>query len=69
MGNIICKCGSIILNDNIDFWNGCNEEGEEYGVITAKCDKCGKDYETSEWGEWENEEAAKEYLQDYINKL
>ena len=64
---VTCRCGSIIPDDNIDKWNGCNEEGEDYGVVTASCDKCGKDYETSQWGEWDDLEDAKNYLQDYIN--
>ncbi len=65
--NVTCLCGAIIPDDNIDKWNGCNEEGEDYGVVTANCDKCGADYETSQWGEWDDLEDAKSYLQDYIN--
>jgi hypothetical protein len=64
---VTCRCGAIIPDDNIDKWNGCNEEGEDYGVVTANCDKCGADYETSQWGEWDGLEDAKSYLQDYIN--
>lgn len=64
---VTCRCGAIIPDDNIDKWNGCNEEGEEYVVVTADCDKCGADYRTSQWGEWDDLEDAKSYLQDYIN--
>jgi hypothetical protein len=65
--HVTCRCGAIIPDDNIDKWNGCNEEGEDYGVVTANCDKCDADYETSQWGEWDDLEDAKSYLQDYIN--
>lgn len=64
---VTCRCGSIIPDDNIDERNGCNEEGEEFGTVSAICDKCGNDYETSQWGEWDDLEEAKEYLQEYIN--
>jgi hypothetical protein len=64
---VTCRCGAIIPDDNIDDRNGCNEEGEEFGTVTANCDKCGHDYETSQWGEWTDLEEAKGYLQEYIN--
>lgn len=64
----VCNCGNAINDDEIDYSNRCNEEGKEYGVVTATCDKCYTDYETSQRGEWEDFEEAKSYLQDYINK-
>lgn len=45
------------------------EKGEDYCVVSATCDICSSEYETTEWGEWENLEAAKEVLQDYISKI
>ena len=59
---VTCSCGCVIPDDNIDKWNGCNELGEDYGVVTAHCDKCGDDYEANQWGEWESLEEAKEVL-------
>ncbi|MBK9479951.1 MAG: hypothetical protein IPN99_14115 [Bacteroidetes bacterium] len=68
IGAVTCRCGAIIPDDNIDKWNGCNEEGEDYGVVTANCDKCGADYETTaNLSEWDDLEDAKSYLQDYLN--
>lgn len=67
ISGVTCHCGEIIPDDNINKWNGCNEEGEDYGVVTANCDICGAEYETTQWGEWDNLEDAKSYLQDYIN--
>lgn len=64
---IICRCGAIISDDAIEFWNASNEEGEEYGVVTAECKSCGVEYETSQWGEWDSKEDAMQYLSNYIN--
>lgn len=64
--HVVCRCGATIPDDEVDYWNGCNEEGEDYGVVTAQCPKCKTDYETSQWGEWDNKEDAVEYLSDYI---
>lgn len=47
---VTCFCGAIIPVSNINHWNASNEEGEEYGVVTAHCDGCKKEYETSQWG-------------------
>jgi hypothetical protein len=68
IGNVTCPCGAIIPDENIDKWNTCNEVGEEYGVVVANCEYCGADYETSQWGEWEDLEEAKSYLQDSLNE-
>jgi hypothetical protein len=63
---IICRCGANIPEHNIDHYNGCNEEGEEYGVVSAYCDICHKEYETSQWGEWDDYIQAKNTLIQYI---
>ncbi len=63
---ITCGCGAIISPDNIDHWNGTNDEGEEYGQVTAYCDVCKKDYETFQWGEWEDESEVITCLKEYI---
>lgn len=69
MGNkIVCNCGNEIPDEEIDFWNGCNEEGEDFGVVSATCPKCDTEYETNQWGEWDDKEDAKSVLQDYINE-
>lgn len=64
---VVCNCGSIIPDENIENLNKCNEFGEDYGVVTASCEKCGANHETSKWGEWCDFEEAKIYLQEYIN--
>lgn len=48
---IKCRCGAFIDILNIEKWNGCNEEGEEYGVVTATCKNCETEFESSQWGE------------------
>jgi hypothetical protein len=63
---IICHCGAIIKEDDIEHWNSENDEGEEYGLVEATC-ICGKNYQTTQWGEWKSFEEAKEYLNEYIN--
>lgn len=65
---VTCQCGAIITDNNIDAKNRCNEEGEDYGVVAAKCEKCGAVYEASQWGEWDNPEDAKTCLQAHINQ-
>jgi len=63
---VICYCGAEIPDSNIDYHNGCNEEGEEYYEGTAEC-TCGKEFEWNEWGECDGLSQAKEDLQEYIN--
>lgn len=61
-------CGETIPDTNIENWNGCNEEGEDYGKVTATCEKCSGEYETYQWGEWQNFEEAKERLNEYLKE-
>ena len=63
---VSCRCGELIDESVIDYWNGCNEEGSEYGRVTADCKSCGKYWEASQWGEWEDKNEAMNYLNDYI---
>ena len=63
---ITCECGVIIPHDQIDYYNGTNEEGEEYGEVEAYCKVCKKEYKGSQWGEWESETEALECLKEYI---
>lgn len=65
---VACHCGAIIPNDEISCVNGCNEEGEEYGEVSAQCNVCKRDYETFQWGEWDDRDEAIEYLKEYIEK-
>ena len=65
---IICHCGAIIKEDDIEHWNTENEIGELYAVVKAICE-CGKSDETSQWGEWDSPEEAKECLKEYINPV
>jgi hypothetical protein len=67
--NLICKCGEIIPDANIDYSNRCNEEGEDYFEASAHCDKCKADYDTSGWGEINSTDEAKEYLIDGVTDL
>lgn len=63
---IKCNCKAFINPMDIEKYNGTNEEGEEYGVVTAECKKCGKEYETSQWGEWEDWNEAYDCLTEYL---
>ncbi len=63
---MIKNTGANIPYDDVDYWNGCNDEGEEYCVVTAQCPECKTDYETSQCGEWDNKSDAIKYLADYI---
>lgn len=56
--NVICKCGAEITG--IEYYNGCNELGEDYYEGNATCDSCNEYYEWSEWGENEGLEQVKE---------
>ena len=62
---VTCCCGLVIPDEDIDYYNRCNEEGEEYYEGDADC-SCGKYWEWSEWGECESLSEAKEDLQEYI---
>jgi hypothetical protein len=64
--NIVCNCGNEIPDEDIEKSNGSNEEGEEYGEVRALCSRCGTYWETSQWGEWDSMDEAKEVLQEYI---
>lgn len=68
MSELTCECGAIIPLENVDHNNGCNEEGEDYGIVSAHCNACNKEYETSTWGEWDSFEEAVNYLMEYINE-
>lgn len=65
--HVICRCGAIIPDEDIEKINGSNEEGEDYGEVSAYCEKCGTEYETMKWGEWDDLEEAKSVLHDYIS--
>lgn len=62
---VSCCCGLTIPDSEIDYKNGCNEEGEDYFIVIADC-TCGKDYEVSGWGELDSITEAKEELKEYI---
>ena len=64
--NVVCRCLSEIPENEIEYYNGCNEEGEDYAVVTGHCPNCKVEYETSQWGEWDNKEDAFQYLNNYI---
>ncbi len=65
---LICKCGTEIPDSEIEYKNSENEEGEEYGDAYCSCSVCQADYETWQWGGFENREHAKGVLIDYINE-
>lgn len=46
-----CKCGKEIELSEIDFFNKCNEEGEDYYEFNFKCFKCGLEVEGYGWGD------------------
>lgn len=69
MKEVKCLCGTAIPDDNIYYYNRCNEDGEEYSIIEAECPSCHKEYEVSEWGETEDKEEAKESLSYYISEM
>lgn len=61
---IICTCGSVIKD--VDHISGCNDEGEDYGEVSATCKTCGKEWEVWRWGEWENKIEAINHLIGHI---
>lgn len=67
--NVHCPdCGSELVNgQHIDYWNGCNEEGEDYGVVKVVC-PCGFEIEDSKWGEWEDYDDVSEFLFAELSK-
>lgn len=62
------KCDTVLSDEDIWYRNGCNEEGEDYGIVEAECPSCGMGWEESQWGEFEDLEEAKEYLILQIKK-
>lgn len=56
---VTCSCGAIIPHENIDHWNGCNEEGEEYGWS----------YGIFQWGEWESRDEALRHIKNYLKEI
>ena len=62
---VICSCGSEIVS--LDYWNKCNDQGEECYEGVAEC-SCGKYWLWDGWGECEGLEQAKSDLQEYINE-
>ena len=64
MKNLICKCGEIIPNENIEFWHSDTiEEGYHFGVI-AKCNSCKFELDIKDSGTVENLDEAIDKLQD-----
>lgn len=59
-------CGAEICVDEIEYNNRCNDLGEDYGEVYAKCNVCNAEYETSKWGEWDSNNEAIEYLIECI---
>lgn len=46
-----CKCGKEISPDEIDYSNGCNEEGEDYYTFEFRCSGCGLEIEGFGYGD------------------
>ncbi len=67
MSYIKCNCGNFIQDDVMEFYNQCNEEGEEYGTVEIYCENCSSDHEASQWGHFEDQKEAMDYLQEYID--
>ena len=51
------KCQAEIALDEIEYYNGCNEEREDYAVVQYTC-SCGEEYEFNQWGEVDNMDEA-----------
>ncbi len=68
MEDIICKCGNIIESHEIDYRNGTNEEGEEYGEAEVTCLMCGKEYSTNQWGNFEGKWEAIQLISDKVKE-
>lgn len=65
--SVVCSCGAMIKADDIDYSNGSNEEGEDYSIVSASCNRCQKDYLVSDWGEIGDINEAIASLQNHIN--
>lgn len=61
---ILCHCGRIIPDANIEYNNKLGDEGEEFYQGIAECE-CGKVYEWEEWGECDTLEQAKQDLKGH----
>lgn len=68
MIEIKCLCGQPIPQENIGYSNTANEIGEEYSIVTGFCDVCLADYEFSQWGHFDDEMEAIEFLHDEMTK-
>jgi uncharacterized protein YqfB (UPF0267 family) len=69
---LICKCGAVIPEMNIEVIYKSNEEGEEYCEIEAICTVCRTDYTgLSEWGHCEGMslDEIKDMMSDYYDEL
>lgn len=64
--DVLCSCGLVILDGNIEYINKCNEDYDEYHEVLAICD-CGKEYDFTDWGICENLIEAKKGLKDQID--
>ncbi len=64
-----CICGALISNEEIDHNNRCNEDGEYFGVVSVQCPACKHEYDTSQWGEWDDDKAAIQHMKDYIDEI
>ena len=67
MGEYKCLCGNKLTDQNVHYWNGCNEEGEEYCLYEFVCEKCKKEVEFDDWGNCENPIDALEAVHDRMN--
>ena len=63
------KCNTAIVDADISFYNGVNEEGEDYGEVFAECRTCHSYYETSQWGSFDDLNEAKESLFNYLKTI
>jgi RNase P subunit RPR2 len=61
------NCKTPIIESDIEYRNGTNEEGDEYAEMFYTCD-CGFEYEYSQWGGIETEEEAIELFKDKFDE-
>lgn len=66
---VVCTCGADILPEDIEMTLRDNEEGEELGVVSAVCGNCKSEWETFQWGWFDDNFEACQYLSDYLNNL
>lgn len=56
------NCGHVNTEEQLEHWNGTNEEGEEYVSLELDCAGCNKTiYEGSEWGHWNDNDSQDIY--------